>query len=107
MRSEFDKKRSGEGVITGKDEATGIIILSEEPQWLVIRETESNYFELRLDQEYGYNINIVQGDDEIYDYEVGGNVYEITIIHCFFFFFVVYIDLHSTHLRWYSKCKRL
>ena len=79
MRSEFDKKR-GTGVITGKDEATGIIILSEEPQWLVIRETESNYFELRLDQEYGYNINIVQGDDEIYDYEVGGNVNEITII---------------------------
>ena len=70
MRSEFDKKRSGEGVITGKDEATGIIILSEEPQWLVIRETESNYFELRLDQEYGYNINIVQGDEEIYDYEI-------------------------------------
>ena len=80
MRSEFDKKRSGEGVITGKDEATGIIILSEEPQWLVIRETESNYFELRLDQEYGYNINIVQGDEEIYDYEIGGNVNEINII---------------------------
>jgi len=80
MRSEFDKKRSGTGVITGKDEETGIIILNEEPQWLVIRETESNYFELRLDQEYGYNINIVQGEDEIYDYEVGGNVNEITII---------------------------
>jgi len=79
MRSEFDKKRSGTGVITGKDEATGIIILNEEPEWLVIRETETNYLELRLDQEYGYNINIVQGDDEIYDYEVGGNANEITI----------------------------
>ena len=79
MRSEFDKKR-GTGVITGKDSETGIIILSEEPEWLVIRETESNYFELRLDQEYGYNINIVQGDDEIYDYEVGGNANEINII---------------------------
>ena len=79
MRSEFDKKRSGTGVITGKDEATGIIILNEEPEWLVIRETEANYLELRLDQEYGYNINIVQGDDEIYDYEVGGNANEITI----------------------------
>ena len=80
MRSEFDKKRSGTGVITGKDEATGIIILNEEPEWLVIRETEANYLELRLDQEYGYNINIVQGDDEIYDYEIGGNSNEITII---------------------------
>ena len=42
-------------------------------------ETETNYLELRLDQEYGYNINIVQGDDEIYDYEIGGNANEITI----------------------------
>ena len=80
MRSEFDKKRSGTGVITGKDEETGIIILNEEPEWLVIRETEANYIEMRLDQEYGYNINIIQGDDEIYDYEIGGNVNEITII---------------------------
>ena len=79
MRSEFDKKRSGTGVITGKDEETGIIILNEEPEWLVIRETEANYIEMRLDQEYGYNINIVQGDDEIYDYEIGGNANEITI----------------------------
>ena len=28
------------------------------------------YIELRLDQEYGYNINIIQGDDEIYDYNI-------------------------------------
>ena len=80
MRTEFDKKKSSTGVIIGKDEETGIIILNEEPEWLVIRETEANYLELRLDQEYGYNINIIQGDDEIYDYEIGGNVNEITII---------------------------
>ena len=79
MRNEFDKKKSSTGVIIGKDEETGIIILNEEPEWLVIRETESNYIEMRLDQEYGYNINIIQGDDEIYDYEIGGNVNEITI----------------------------
>ena len=64
----------------GKDESTGIITLNEEPEWLVIRETESNYFELRLDQEYGYSLNIVQGDAEIYDYEIGGNANAITII---------------------------
>jgi hypothetical protein len=80
MRNEFDKKKSSTGVVIGKDEETGIIILNEEPEWLVIRETEANYLELRLDQEYGYNINIIQGDDEIYDYEIGGNVNEITII---------------------------
>ena len=79
LKSSFDKKKVG-GVITGKDETTGIITLIEEPHWLVIRETESNYIELRLDQEYGYNLNIVQGDDEIYDYEIGGNSNEITII---------------------------
>ena len=32
-----------------------------------------------IKREYGYNINIVQGDDEIYDYEIGGNANEITI----------------------------
>lgn len=79
MRNEFDKKKSSTGVNVGKDEETGIIILNEEPEWLVIRETESNYIEMRLDQEYGYNINIIQGDDEIYDYEIGGNANEITI----------------------------
>ena len=79
MQSAFDKKKST-NVVFGKDESTGIITLNEEPEWLVIRETESNYFELRLDQEYGYSLNIVQGDAEIYDYEIGGNANAITII---------------------------
>ena len=84
MRNEFDKqeeRKSIEGITLGKDPETGVIILDESPQWVWIREDASGaYIELRLDQEYGYNINIVQGDDEIYDYEIGGNANEITII---------------------------
>ena len=30
-----------------------------------------NNIVLRLDQQYGYNINVTQGDTEIIDYELG------------------------------------
>ena len=65
MRNEFDKqkeKRSIEGITLGKDPETGVIILDESPQWVFIREDASgSYIELRLDQEYGYILNIIQG----------------------------------------------
>ena len=34
---------------------------------------------LRLDKEYGYIINIVQGEFEMYDFELGGQDNEINI----------------------------
>tara|TARA_B100000768_G_C11242553_1_gene360237 strand:+ start:373 stop:1479 length:1107 start_codon:yes stop_codon:yes gene_type:complete len=67
LKSEFDKKSKSK---TGKDEF-GIILLDEDPQWVWKRTDESNNIELRLDQEYGYNINVTQGDIEIIDYELG------------------------------------
>jgi len=68
MQSEFDKKSKSK---TGKDEF-GVILLDEDPQWVWKRTDESNNnIELRLDQEYGYNINVTQGDIEIIDYELG------------------------------------
>ena len=80
MQNEFDKKKSVEGIFLGKNPETGVIILDEDPQWVWIREGASGaYIELRLDKEYGYIINIVQDEFEMYDFELGGQDNEITI----------------------------
>ena len=83
MRNEFDKqeeKRSIEGITLGKDPETGVIILDEDPQWVFIREDAGGaYIELRLDQEYGYILNIIQNEFEMYDFELLGQDNEITI----------------------------
>ena len=69
MRNEFDKKKDKKK--TGKDEF-GVILLIEEPQWVWTRlDAAQNNIVLRLDMEYGYNINVTQGDTEIIDYELG------------------------------------
>ena len=82
MRNEFDKQeeRSLNGITLGKDPETGVIILDEDPQWVWIREDASGgYIELRLDQEYGYILNIIQGEFEMYDFELGGQDNDINI----------------------------
>ena len=69
MQSEFDKNKNKKKA--GQDEF-GIILLDEDPQWVWKRSDESNNnIELRLNQEYGYIINVTQGDFEIIDYELG------------------------------------
>ena len=79
MRNEFDK--TADGIILGKNPETGVIILDEDPQWVWAREGASGaYIELRLDKEYGYIINIIQDEFEMYDFELGGQDNEITII---------------------------
>ena len=68
MQSEFDKKSKSK---TGQDEC-GVILLDEEPEWVWMRTDESgNNIILRLHQEYGYIINVTQGDTEIMDYQLG------------------------------------
>ena len=83
MRNEFDKqeeRKSIGDIQLGKDPETGVIILDESPQWVWIREDPSGgYIELRLDQEYGYILNIIQGEFEMYDFELLGQENEITI----------------------------
>jgi len=80
MENEFDKQRTVGEIKLGKDPETGVIILDEDPQWVWIREDASGaYIELRLDKEYGYIINIVQGEFEMYDFELGGQDNEINI----------------------------
>ena len=80
MSDEFEKQRTVGEIKLGKDPETGVIILDEDPQWVWIREDASGaYIELRLDKEYGYIINIVQGEFEMYDFELGGQDNEINI----------------------------
>ena len=76
MQSAFDKKKDKK---TGKDEF-GVTLLNEEPEWVWMRSDEAgNNIVLRLDQEYGYVINVTQGDMEIRDYELGEGDNEIYI----------------------------
>ena len=76
-----EERKSIEGITLGKDPETGVIILDEDPQWVWIREDASGgYIELRLDQEYGYILNIIQGEFEMYDFELLGQDNQINIL---------------------------
>ena len=80
MRSEFDKQKSVDGILIGRNPETGVIILDEDPEWVWIREDASgSYIELRLDKEYGYILNIQQGEFIQYDFQLGGQDNAITI----------------------------
>ena len=80
MSDEFEKQRVVGDIKLGKDPETGVIILDEDPQWVWIREDSSGaYIELRLDKEYGYILNIIQGEFEMYDFELLGQDNEINI----------------------------
>jgi hypothetical protein len=77
MRSEFDKGKDKRK--TGTDEF-GVTLLIEEPEWVWMRSDEAgNNIVLRLSQENGYTLNVVQGDIEIRDYQLGEGDNEITI----------------------------
>ena len=80
MRSEFDKKKGTGDIQLGKDPVTGIIILDEDPEWVYSREGAGNFFELRLDKEYGYVISFTQNDFTIFDFELGGQDNVINIL---------------------------
>lgn len=78
MRGQLDAK---EGTQYGKDPETGIELYDQKPDWLVRREDGlGNYFELRLNQGSGYNINMQQNDFEYRDYQLGDGQNEIDII---------------------------
>ena len=82
--SDKETARLGSGdpskVRTGKDPITGILVVDDDPMWIWEREAASgNKIQLVLDKEYGYLINVLQGDYEIIDYELGGQENEIDI----------------------------
>ena len=79
MRGALDERV--QGVQLGKDPETGIELYDLKPSWLIKREDGlGNTFELRLDQSYGYNLNMQQNDFEYRDYQLGDGQNEIDII---------------------------
>ena len=79
MQNEFDKQKNRKAKKAGQDEQ-GIILLDEDNQWVWMREdAAANNIVLRLDKEYGYTINVIQGDTEIVDYELGDGANQIRI----------------------------
>jgi hypothetical protein len=69
--------------VYGFDPETGIRIEDEDPNWRWSRQdfAYGNYIELLLNQGYGYTLNIIQGEFELYDFKLGttaGNDINIT-----------------------------
>ena len=70
MRGAMDERN--QGIQFGKDPETGIELYNQAPDWVIRRDDGlGNFFELRLDQQYGYNVNMQQQDFEYYDYQLG------------------------------------
>lgn len=61
--------------IYGFDPTTKVTLENQSPFWVWSRydNNEGHFAQLMLHQEYGYVINIRQGDFEIYDYRLGGS----------------------------------
>jgi len=69
-----------DGIKTGTDPDTGITLLDAKPNWIIRREDGAgNFFELVLDQQYGYSINMQQNDFEYRDFELGNGINKIDI----------------------------
>ncbi len=64
-----------EANIYGLDPLTGISLLNQTPNWVFSRRNDSgeNFVQLRLNQAYGYTIDLQQNDWELYDYRLGDN----------------------------------
>lgn len=79
MRGALDERT--QGIQLGKDPETGIELYDQSPDWVIRRDDGlGNFFELRLDQQYGYNVNMQQNDFEYRDYQLGDGQNEIDII---------------------------
>ena len=68
QNEEFFKDRA-----LGYDEETGMFIDFEDPMWHIRRQDVSieNTIDIYLHNEYGYKLNIEQGDEAVYDYMLG------------------------------------
>ena len=69
--------------IYGFDATTGIRLDLEDPNWIWRREDNggTGTIQIKMHNEYGYSLNIQQGDFEIYDYRLGegaNNTIDIT-----------------------------
>lgn len=78
MMSELDG--TVQGIKLGIDPETQIGLYDQEPYWLVRRDDGlGNVFQLRLHKQYGYNINMQQGEFEYYDYQLDNGQNSIDI----------------------------
>lgn len=84
FKDELDKQNE-EIFVTkqlGYDEKTGFTLDFEDPMWHVKRDDASmeNHLNLRLHNDYGYKLNVEQGDEAVYEYllGVGSNNIDIT-----------------------------
>ena len=59
--------------VYGFDATTGIRLDLEDPNWIWKREDNggAGTIQIKMHNEYGYSLNIQQGDFEIYDYRLG------------------------------------
>ena len=75
FRDELDKQNEQLMAVRteGYDEKTGFTFKSDGDRYIVTREDASveNYLYLRLHNNYGYTVNVEQGDEAVYDYRVG------------------------------------
>ena len=87
LEDEFKKQKKQKKVLSapqalGFDPETGITLNDDDPNWEVVREDNDgdNYLKLRLNQDYGYSINMQQSDFEYMDYRLGDGGNSIDII---------------------------
>ena len=78
MRSEFEK--GADGIKFGKDPETGIEIYDQTQNYLFKRDSGSHVFQMYLNKNNGYNINLKQDAIEFYDIMIGEGQNEVTII---------------------------
>ena len=75
FRDELDKQNEQLMAVRteGYDEKTGFTFNADGDRYIVTREDASveNYLNITLHNNYGYTINVEQGDEAVYDYRVG------------------------------------
>jgi hypothetical protein len=75
LMDEFEKYDEVAYRIDGFDASTGFYFEETDENWILNREDPTGvYLYLTLDNRYGYNINVFQGDFEYYDYRLGDSV---------------------------------
>jgi len=79
MRGEFEK--SADGIKLGRDPETGIEIYDRSSNWLFRRDSGNHIFQIYLNKNNTYNINLKQDEIELYDVRIGeSGRNEVTII---------------------------
>jgi hypothetical protein len=75
FRDQLDKENEEFFAIrqSGYDEKTRITFIVEEPNYRVIRDDTAmqNHLDITVSDQYGVTIDMEQGDEAVYDYQIG------------------------------------